>query len=177
MKNEICLFNGNAISFLLGKDNGMMVNATEMAKAFGRQVNHFMDAEPTKNFIEACLNSRLNGNIRFETVDDLYASRQKSGTWMHRVLALKFAAWLDPYFEVWVYTTIEELLFGRHLKREQSFERTIAMQREMDELRDKPDKTGDDFERYLQIQRALKYETAFRKSLTVGNINEIKGLF
>jgi hypothetical protein len=188
MKNEICLFNGNQVSFALDKENEMMVNATEMAKIFGRQINHFMDSDGTKNFIEACLYSRENGNIggeknensnflRIEKEDDLYTSRQKSGTWMHRILALKFAAWLDPYFEVWVYSTIETLLFGRHVKREQSFERTISLQKELDELQDKPKKTGEDFERYLSIQRELKREIAVRKSLTVEELHGMKSLF
>jgi hypothetical protein len=96
---------------------------------------------------------------------------------MHRVLALKFAAWLNPYFEVWVYSTIENLLFGRHVKREQSFERTIALQKEMEELRDKPDKTGEDFDRYLTVQRELKHEVAIRKSLTIEGLYGMKSLF
>jgi hypothetical protein len=29
---------------------------------------------------------------------------------MHRILALKFAAWLDPDFEVWVFITIDKIL-------------------------------------------------------------------
>jgi hypothetical protein len=88
---------------------------------------------------------------------------------MHRLLALKFAAWLHPEFEVWVYTTIEHLLFGRYIKLEQSHERTLALQREMKELQCKPeaDKTGGDFERYLQIQKALRYESSLRRSLTL----------
>ena len=32
------------------------------------------------------------------------------GTWMDEKLALKFAAWLSPVFELWVYDRIEELL-------------------------------------------------------------------
>lgn len=35
----------------------------------------------------------------------------QGATWMHRLLALKFAAWLDARFEVWVYRTIEQVLF------------------------------------------------------------------
>lgn len=39
--------------------------------------------------------------------------RDDSGAiWMHCLLALKFAAWLDAYFEVWVYRTIEQVLFA-----------------------------------------------------------------
>jgi len=32
------------------------------------------------------------------------------GTWMNQKLALKFAGWLSPEFELWVYDRIEELL-------------------------------------------------------------------
>lgn len=32
------------------------------------------------------------------------------GTWMHEKLALKFASWLSPAFELWVYDKIQELL-------------------------------------------------------------------
>jgi len=32
------------------------------------------------------------------------------GTWMDEKLALKFAAWLSPEFELWVYDRIQELL-------------------------------------------------------------------
>jgi len=188
MKSEICIFNGNNISFIMEKENEMMVNATEMAKIFGKQVNEFMSNETTKKFIDACLKKEnspfleegKSGNSRFlgiEKEEDLYTSKQKSGTWMHRVLALKFAAWLDPYFEVWVYSTIESLLFGRHVKREQSFERTISLQKEMDELIVKIYKTGDDFDRYLEVQRGLKHEIAVRKSLTVEGLSGMKSLF
>ena len=33
---------------------------------------------------------------------------------MHRILALKFAAWLDPDFEVWIYSTIDKIIFGNY---------------------------------------------------------------
>lgn len=32
------------------------------------------------------------------------------GTWLHEKLALKFAAWLSPEFELWVYDCVHELL-------------------------------------------------------------------
>ncbi|MDR1371256.1 MAG: KilA-N domain-containing protein, partial [Dysgonamonadaceae bacterium] len=57
--------------------------------------------------------------------EDLIVSKQKSGTWMHEILALKFAAWLDPDFEVWVYLTIRDILFGAYKEDEQTL-KTIA---------------------------------------------------
>jgi hypothetical protein len=96
---------------------------------------------------------------------------------MHRVLALKFAAWLNPAFELWVSSTVENLLFGRHVKREQSFERSFTLQYELEEITHKPDRTGSDFDRYLNIMRELKRETAFRRSLTAEARDNIQKLF
>ena len=96
---------------------------------------------------------------------------------MHRVLALKFAAWLSPRFELWVYSTIEQILFGKHVEREQSFERTLKLQSELSELEDKADKSGEDFERYLQVKRELNREKIIRTSLTKESIIEMQSLF
>ena len=96
---------------------------------------------------------------------------------MHRVLALKFAAWLSPRFELWVYSTIEQLLFGKHVEREKSFERTLSLQSELSELEDKADKSGEDFERYLQLQKELNREKSIRASLTKASISEMQSLF
>lgn len=177
MDTKICIFNDHPITFALSKDNGMMINATEMAKAYGKQVNEFMSNSNTKEFVKKALD---NGNSRYLGIkieSDLFFSRQGVGTFMHRVLALKFAAWLDPLFELWVYSTIERLLFGKHVEREKSFERTLSLKNEMDRIKDKPEKTGADFDRYLQIERELNHEKAVRKSLTKDSINEMADLF
>lgn len=177
MEAKICLFGENPITFGLEKNNGMMINATEMAKAFGRDLYQFTKSDDTRRFIEACLKPANAGLLGIVNEEDLIVSRQKAGTWMHRVLALKFAAWLSPEFELWVYATIEKLLFGRHVEREQSFERTLRIQRELDELKDKQEKTGEDFVRYLELERALKHERAVRKSLTSEAVTGMRSLF
>jgi hypothetical protein len=177
MKKEICKFNEHDVTFLTEKDSNMMVNATEMAKIFGKYPKDFLVLDTTQDFIREALKKENTPFLNVETEDDLYISKQKSGTWMHRVLALKFAAWLSPAFELWVYLTVENLLFGRHLKREQSFERTLKLQTELDELLYKHEKTGADFERYLQIQKELRYETTLRKSLTAESLSGMRDLF
>ncbi|MDR0939944.1 MAG: KilA-N domain-containing protein [Mediterranea sp.] len=177
METKICVFNETPITFALGKNNGMMVNATEMAKVFNRDLYQFTKSEDTKRFIEACQKPANAGILGIANEEDLIISRQKSGTYMHRVLALKFAAWLSPDFEVWVYSTIERLLFGRHVQREQSFERTLKLQKELDELKEKEQKTGDDFERYLLVDKELRREKAIRKSLTAETVTGMRSLF
>jgi hypothetical protein len=84
-----------------------MVNATEMAKVFGKSMYDYTRAKSTKKFIEACRKPQFRGLLSIEKEEDLIVSRQKSGTWMHRVLDLKFVAWLNSDFEFWVYTTID----------------------------------------------------------------------
>ena len=91
---------------------------------------------------------------------------------MHRILALKFAAWLNPAFEFWIYTTIEKLLFGNYVRREESFRRTLQIRDRLDELEFNPDKS-EDFNEYLNLQRQLKAERLQRRQLTV---MEIQGL-
>ena len=177
METKICVFEENAITFLVSKDNSMMVNATEMAKVFNKDLFQFTKSEGTKSFIDSCLKPANAGLLGVKTEDDLIISRQKSGTFMHRVLALKFAAWLSPDFEVWVYSTIERLLFGRHVEREKSFEKTISLQNELESLVMKPDKTGEDFERYIEVQKLLNREKSYRTSLTKESVNEMQSLF
>ena len=177
METKILKFKEREITFLLTKDNGMMINATEMAKAFNKEMKDFNKLESTNQFIESCLISEFSSLIGVEKKEDLLYSKQNSGTFMHRVLALKFAAWLSSDFEVWIYATIEQLLFGKHVERDKSFERTLAFQKEIDELRDKPEKTVDDFERYIVIERALRVEKSLRKSLTMGTMADMRDLF
>lgn len=96
---------------------------------------------------------------------------------MHRILALKFAAWLSPDFELWVYSTIDKLLFGKYAEREKSLERSLSLQNEMNNLASKPHKTGEDFERYLLIENDLRKEQGIRKNLTKESISEMADLF
>lgn len=104
-------FDEQVVEFDLSTSN-IMVNATEMAKIFEKKVEAFMRNESTQAFISEALKSENSRFLGIEKEEDLYVSRQRSGTWMHRILALKFAAWLDPRFELWVYSTIDKLLFG-----------------------------------------------------------------
>lgn len=177
METKICIFKENPITFVLDKNNGMMINATEMAKPFGRKVEAFMRNEGTIAFVNESLKSENSRFLNVACETDLIDSRQKSGTWMHRVLAIKFAAWLNPAFEIWVYSTIERILFGRHAQREESLERSLKLQNESKLLKNKVCKTGEDFTRYLELERQLKYEKSFRKSLTAAAVTEMRSLF
>ncbi|MEI6143742.1 MAG: KilA-N domain-containing protein [Mariniphaga sp.] len=162
-------FNNQEVDFEQN-DQTLMVNATQMAKIFGKLVAHFMANDSTKNFISACLNNRNSDYLNVKTEEDLISSTQKSGTWMHRVLALKFAAWLDPDFEVWVYSTIDELLFGRFRRIEESLRLSAARKNRIDLLRDELRSE----ERYAELERLELEERQSAYSRGKENKNQLE---
>ena len=105
-------YEGQHISFEFA-DGNRMINATEMARPFSKRVNNFLRMEGTKEYI-LVLESRYADSRNEEKREVLRVVQggtpELQGTWMDEKLALKFAAWLSPYFELWVYDRIEELL-------------------------------------------------------------------
>lgn len=130
-------FENHFVDFELTNDN-VMVNATQMAKVCpGRKVEAFTRNDDVKNFISECLKSENSRFLNVEKEEDLVISRQKSGTWMHRVLALKFAAWLNPKFELWVYVTIDKILYDYYKRLEESLKISAKRQNRISEIKDK----------------------------------------
>lgn len=56
-------YNGKTVGFEIN-DKNVMVNATQMAKVFGKNIAHFMENESTKQFVNACLNSRNSDYLK-----------------------------------------------------------------------------------------------------------------
>lgn len=137
-----------AVEFDFSEAN-VMVNATQMAKIFDKQVIAFLRNETTKAFINECLKSENSHFLNVKTEDDLVSSKQKSGTWMHRVLALKFAAWLDPAFELWVYVTVDFILFGHYREVEANLKESAKRRNRIAELMNKLQQN----EEYLELEQ------------------------
>jgi len=150
MENKIQIYDyqGQQIEFDLN-EKSIMVNATEMAKPFGKLPKDFLRTDPTKEFIQECLRKDLTPYGEFKTEADLFRVSRNGGTWMHRLLALKFAAWLSPQFEVWVYYTIDELLFGKYRALEESLRASARRKKRMNELKDILASSDD----YLELER------------------------
>lgn len=129
------VFNNTEVDFQFDKESNVMVNATQMAKIYGKHIEAFMRNEDAKNFILECLKSENSRFLGVINESDLIDSKQKSGTWMHRVLALKFAAWLNPAFELWVYKTIDFILFDYYKRLEESLKESAKRKNRMDELK------------------------------------------
>lgn len=108
------LYQETQLHFLVNpNDKNVMINATEMAKIFNKRVDVFMKTDNTKTFISALeltgksVNSKSNQPPNGGRIID---NRGRNGIYFNEILALKFAAWLDPYFEIWIYKTIRDLL-------------------------------------------------------------------
>lgn len=112
-KIQVFEYEGKRITFDFG-DGSEMVNATQMIKAFpNKKMNNFLRTSQTKEYIKIYSQSakKRHGND-YEVLRVVRGGNDASlrGTWMDQRLALKFSAWLSPYFEDWVYNVITELL-------------------------------------------------------------------
>jgi phage regulator Rha-like protein len=132
MKVVHYIYNEKPVDFDPTNSDNVMVNGTQMAKIFGKQVEAFTRNEGTQKFINECLKNENSRFLGIKNESDLIDSRQKSGTWMHRVLALKFAAWLDPAFELWVYVTIDRIILGHYKEQKEATEAKLRAEKELE---------------------------------------------
>ncbi|MFK8007937.1 MAG: KilA-N domain-containing protein [Saprospiraceae bacterium] len=118
MEKEVKVFEyeGKRITFDFG-DGNEMVNATEIAKAFGKRLPDFTRLKQTKRFInelETLINITVVADVqqRKKAIKVIQGGNRPDlqGTWYEQRLALKLAAWLNPKFELWIYGKIRELL-------------------------------------------------------------------
>lgn len=102
------IYEGSPVTFQIGE--ATMVNATEMAKPFGKQPVFWLNNQYTKGFLEEM--SKLR-NLSLADLVRVTKGGNNSGTWMHEDVALEFARWLSPQFAIWCNDRIKELMkFG-----------------------------------------------------------------
>lgn len=111
-KSVVRTYEGNSISFFLGRN--VMVNATEMAKSFGKRAADWLSNANTKEFIKALAEVRKSVSVDLVRVIK-GGDPQMQGTWMHEDVALEFARWLSPKFAIWCNDRIKELLTKGHV--------------------------------------------------------------
>ena len=91
------------------------LNATAIAKHFGKVAKDYLKTEQTKEYIKALAEYLSNGMKILVEVKQLVivkngAPETGGGTWLHPKLAIHFARWLDPKFAVWCDFQIEKIL-------------------------------------------------------------------
>ncbi len=85
-----------------------MVNATEMAKPFGKSATHWLRNQSTQEFLREY--ARLRNRNVGDLVKVVNGGDNGNGTWMHEDVALEFARWLSPAFAIWCNDRVKELL-------------------------------------------------------------------
>lgn len=137
-------YEGKDVSFL-PQDNNTLINATEMARVFGKFPKDFLKTQQTKEFISA-----LTSRTKIPLADLLIVKNggENNGTWMHEDLAMEFARWLSPDFSIWCNDRIKELM--RH--------GITAMPSTIDDILANPDN-------FLRAVAAVKEERAKNAAL------------
>lgn len=104
--SKVFAYNGTNVTFAK-KDELVMVNATQMAKPFGKQPSDWTRQKSSKDFIDALCIAR-----RIPRPSDLLkvTNGDNGGTWMHEDVAIEFARWLSPAFAIWCNDRIKELM-------------------------------------------------------------------
>ena len=103
---EVMKFHGNQIAFeeINGK---MMVNATQMAKTFGKKPDDWIRTQQAKELTKTLTASLICELKDLQVVKNGGLNR---GTWLHEELALIFAQWLSPEFYLACNRKLKELL-------------------------------------------------------------------
>ena len=99
-------YKGYAITF--NKGDNLMVNATEMARPFGKTTKDWLRNQTTQDFLATL--SAVRQIRPTELVLIQQGGNGEQGTWMHEDVALEFARWLSPSFAIWCNDRIKELL-------------------------------------------------------------------
>lgn len=107
---RIFQYNGSDITFNSGQS--VMVNATQMAKPFGKRPAKWLELPSTKEFLSKLIAIRKSDTDMVVTESGGATGGKKGGggTWMHEDVALEFARWLSPEFAIWCNDRIKELL-------------------------------------------------------------------
>jgi phage antirepressor YoqD-like protein len=106
---KICDYEGCRVTFR--NENGdVYINATEMAKPFGKRPNDYLNLLSTKELIKELSVTILNGNGDNQLIITETGGKNKGGTWFSEELSLDFAQWLNIKFKVWCNGRIKELL-------------------------------------------------------------------
>lgn len=168
------IYKSQEVDFLPSGNDNVMVNATQMAKIFGKDLFQFTKSDHAKSFIFECLKPANAGLLCLKNESDLIDSRQKSGTWMHRILALKFAAWLDPSFELWVYVTIDKIILGHYRELKEATIAKIKAEREMENKKQELLDKYPDFAEFLVLEGRISDSEKLRLKALRESVKQLR---
>lgn len=103
--SKIFSYNGNNVLFDIKDD--VMVNATQLAKIYGKRPNDYLSLPATNQLINAI--TRKYGIAENQLVRTERGGIAP-GTWMHRLIVVDFCQWLDIDLKLWCTEKLDELM-------------------------------------------------------------------
>lgn len=108
-------YEGKTINFKDQKGS-VLLNATQMGKAFGKTPKDWLRLQSTEEFINALKISQeadmpfgLFNEDENPLIQVIHGGKNR-GSWFHEDVALEFSRWLNPLFAIWTNKHIKELL-------------------------------------------------------------------
>ena len=120
-----------------------------------KTVGHYFENQPTKEFIKALLDEEnRQRNTDNGTLSDIYDKKRggitKGSTWMHPLLFIDFAMWLNPTFKVQVLKFVYDELIKYRNDAGDAY-------REMSEAIAKLSKKGETAQNIKKVAEALNH--------------------
>lgn len=107
--NELLKYTYEGSEVTFSNEGNVMVNATQMAKAFGKTPKDWIRTEQAGRMMAAVSNRQKCTFADLQVVKQ-GAPENGGGTWFHEDVALAFAQWLSPEFYLWCNDRIKELI-------------------------------------------------------------------
>lgn len=191
------IYNEKTISFDSIGDDNVLVNATEMAKAFDKRIDNYLRLDGTEEFINALIesmnedreftpnegDSSLKNEAEFPhirvnsspiTRDNIIQTRGQNGTWMHRILALEFAGWLDARFKVWVWKQIDKIILGHYREVKVAVYEKLEAEKAVESKRAQLLKENPSFVEFLELEGKLSESERKRQKALKASMDQIK---
>ena len=100
-------YNGNEVLFDIKDD--VMVNATQLAKIYGKRPNDYLSLPATNQLINA-ITRKYGISENQLVISKAGSSHNGGGTWMHRLIVVDFCQWLDIDLKLWCTEKLDELM-------------------------------------------------------------------
>ena len=116
MENPITIFNESGIEVLVREDG--YVNATALCKQANKLFKDYYKTDTTKAFLET-LSSVRNIVLTNLVQTKRGGTPQEQGTWVHELVAVNLAQWLDPKYAVLVTMVMQKFHRGELIAQPQ----------------------------------------------------------
>jgi hypothetical protein len=124
----------NNMEVIFDNSDSLYINATQIAKHFGKQASKWIENKETLAYINALYQKQNFANGELVVSRKGGNDKSLTGTWIHKKLIIAFARWLSPDFAVWCDEVIEEILqTGSYsLQKEETQNEKVSLQKSLE---------------------------------------------